>query len=371
MNTSKVIPGSGIPWIQAFMLWGQFSTPLYNVDTGGNYCDPTNARTGGKCGKAFGCTVNTADPSVLLGGIPFFAQSDFYRCLSIWINNDLTYEALKPGFKLVDDFAPRGQRQLYFSRNDTTGAYLPFSTGTVFTQNLPTNPDFVQLINEVRAVANLESVPPSFPSGEPIDFWDQYTTLSATINHAIGWGLLICFCTIWILLVCLVEGDSSFVKRFFATFWASALVTGVIALTVYELYGYMAYAGLKISAIPAISIIMSTGVAVEYTAYIAVIFVNASGAGNQRSHHALMTMMAPTIDGGVTMFLGVVMLAASPFIFIVKYFFYPWLLIIFFGMFNGLAFLPVLLSLVGPPAVMSETGRRTADAGKTDLAVKS
>jgi len=66
-----------------------------------------------------------------------------------------------------------------------------------------------------------------------------------------------------------------------------------------------------------------------------------------------MLMMAPVVDGGITMFLGVVMLAASPFVFIVKYFFYPWLLIIFFGFFNGIAFLPVLFSLVGPPAVKS------------------
>jgi len=184
--------------------------------------------------------------------------------------------------------------------------------------------------------------------------------------------LLICFGSIWFLLLCLVEGDAGFVKRLFATFWASALATGIIAMTVFELYGYMAYAGIKISAIPAISIIMSTGVAVEYTAYIAVIFVNAAGTGNERAHHALMTMMAPTIDGGVTMFLGVVMLAASPFIFIVKYFFYPWLLIIFFGVYNGLAFLPVMFSLVGPPAVKSDAFKRTADAsGKQDLAIKN
>jgi hypothetical protein len=230
------------------------------------------------------------------------------------------------------------------------------------TQGLSVNQDFVDLINEARAVANSAATPPSFPAGEPIDFWDQYVYLSEIINKAVGFGLLICFVTIFILLLVLVEGDSSFIKRLFATFWASALTTGIIALTVYEIYGFMAYAGLKISAIPAISIIMSTGVAVEYTAYIAVSFVNGVGTGNERSTHALMLMLAPVIDGAVTMFLGVVMLAASPFVFIVKYFFYPWLLIIFFGMFNGIAFLPVVFSLVGPPAVMSAAGKKTVDS---------
>jgi len=218
---------------------------------------------------------------------------------------------------------------------------------------------------------NRDTTPPTFPAGEPIDFWDQYVTLANLILHAIGFSLLICFVTIFALLLVLVEGDSSVVKRVFATFWASALTTGIIALTVFEIYGYMAWAGLKISAIPAISIIMSTGVAVEYTAYTSVAFVNGAGTMNERAVHCLMLMMAPTIDGAITMFLGVVMLAASPFVFIVKYFFYPWLLIIFFGVFNGLAFLPVLFSLVGPPAVMSVQGKKTIDANSKEVAAKA
>jgi hypothetical protein len=368
MATEKVVDGSGTPWMQVFMSWGQVSTPLYNTATNGQLCDPTNSRTEGQCGELlkYNCTVITADDSVVNGSIPFYAETEFYRCLQLWINIDLAYEALKPGFKLVDEFAPKGQRQLFFSRDDETGKYLPFSRGTLITLGLSRNADFVQLINEVRAVANSETTPPTFPLGEPIDFWDQYVTLREVINKAVGFGLLICFVTIWFLLLCLVEGDAGVIKRIFATFWASALTTGIIALTVYEIFGYMAFAQLKISAIPAISIIMSTGVAVEYTAYVAVAFVNGQGTLNQRAEHALMLMLAPVIDGAVTMFLGVVMLAASPFVFIVKYFFYPWLFIIFFGMYNGVAFLPVVFSLVGPPAVKS--GSRTDIAGGKDVA---
>jgi len=368
MASEKVVDASGTPWIQVMMSWGQVQTPLYDPFASGQLCHPTSTRTEGKCGLVYGCAVITADDSVVNGSIPYFAKADFYRCLELWINTDLGFEALKPGFKLVDEFAAKGNRKLVFSRNDSTGLYLPYSTGSLITQGLNTNADFVQLINEARAVANSQTVPPSFPTGEPIDFWDQYVSLREIINRAVGFGLLICFGTIWFLLVCLVEGDSSVLKRIFATFWASALTTGIIALTVYEIYGYMAFAGLKISAIPAISIIMSTGVAVEYTAYLAVVFVNGSGTGNERARHSLMLMLAPVIDGAVTMFLGVVMLAASPFVFIVKYFFYPWLFIIFFGMFNGIALLPVLFSLVGPPAVMSAAGKKTIDS--KELATK-
>jgi len=354
MATPYIVPGSGLPWMQVMMSWGQVDTPLYDTNADGQICSPTSSRTGGKCGKAVGCQVITADDSVVNGSIPFFARADFKRCLTLWVRTDLGYEAIKPQFPLVDPYATRTARAIKFSdSDDPLAAFLPYTTGTLFAQNLRQNADFVQLINQVRAVANNQTTPPSFPLGEPIDFWDQYVSLSAIINKAVGYGLLICFCTIWFLLLLLVEGDSSVPKRIFATFWAASLTTGIIALSVYEIYGYMAFAGLKISAIPAISIIMSTGVAVEYTAYVAVAFVNGAGTLNERSRHALMLMMAPVVDGGITMFLGVVMLAASPFVFIVKYFFYPWLLIIFFGFFNGIAFLPVLFSLVGPPAVKS------------------
>jgi len=362
MATEKVVDNSGTPWIQVMMSWGGVNTPLYNTNTSTNtmaLCNPSNSRTGGKCGAYFGCTVVTADDSVLNGAIPFFPKATFYDCLEKWINNDLAYDALKPGFKLMDEFATKPNRKLY-KTND--GKYLPISKGTLFTLGLNENPDFVQLIEEVNAVANSSTTPPSFIVGEPIDFWDQYTSLRQIINLAVGYGLLICFVVIFVLLICLVEGDASLPKRIFATFWASALTTAIIALSVYQLYGFMAFANLKISAIPAISIIMSTGVAVEFTAYIAVAFVNAPGTGNERAHHALMLMLTPVTDGAVTMFLGICMLAASPFVFIVKYFFYPWLLIIFFGMFNGVAFLPVLFALIGPPAVKSGSGNKTVDS---------
>jgi len=278
--------------------------------------------------------------------------------LTEWINSDLVYEALKPGFPLVVSDAPRGQRVLAL----TDGNILPFTRGTLITAGLSYNKDFVQLIEEVRAVANAETTPPTFPIGEPFDFWDQYVNLRAIINKSVGLGLLICFVAILVLLSGLAQSEGTgIVKRVLAVFWASALTTGIIAMTVFEIYGFMAFSGIKISAIPAISIIMSTGVAVEYTAYICVSFVNAGGNRNERSTHALMVMMAPTIDGAVTMFLGVVMLAASKFLFIVKYFFYPWLLIIWFGFFNGVAVLPVLFSIVGPFAINLKSKTTTTD----------
>lgn len=50
---------------------------------------------------------------------------------------------------------------------------------------------------------------------------------------------------------------------------------------------------------------------------------------------------------------GIIMLAFSEFEFIVKYFFIVLSALILIGLINGLALLPVLLSLIGPPCEVS------------------
>ncbi|TMS35894.1 hypothetical protein L596_003186 [Steinernema carpocapsae] len=58
------------------------------------------------------------------------------------------------------------------------------------------------------------------------------------------------------------------------------------------------------------------------------------------------------------------MLAFSEFEFVVKYFFVVMFALIIIGLINGLALLPVLLSLVGPPCEI-----RPLDGNKKRLAV--
>jgi len=244
---------------------------------------------------------------------------------------------------------------VYGGPHNTT-KMLPISNGFFVAKDLVKNQDFVDLINSADAILGPDTVPPSFPYGQPVDFWDQYITLQATIYSAIGYSLLLCFLVLCVGLFVLAKSkDAGVCKKLIAAVWGAALVTGVIAMVVFELYGFMVWSDIQISAIPAITIIMSTGVAVEYTCYIAVAFINAPGTRVERSKEALDTMFAPTVDGCATMLLGVVLLSASNFPFIVKYFFYVWLLLIWFGLYNGLCVLPVLFSLFGPPALNSRS----------------
>lgn len=71
---------------------------------------------------------------------------------------------------------------------------------------------------------------------------------------------------------------------------------------------------------------------------------NSSLIANFQEH-----MFIPVIHGGLSTLLGIVMLAFSEFDFVVKYFFVVMTALVIIGLINGLALLPVLLSLIGPP----------------------
>ncbi|KAI8509049.1 Protein patched 1 [Branchiostoma belcheri] len=85
-----------------------------------------------------------------------------------------------------------------------------------------------------------------------------------------------------------------------------------------ELFGVMGLLGIKLSAIPAVIIIASVGIGVEFTVHISFVSIcYIIGDRNERMVSALEHMMSPVIDGAISTLLGVVMLAGSEFEFIV------------------------------------------------------
>merc|ERR1719483_496790 len=112
----------------------------------------------------------------------------------------------------------------------------------------------------------------------------------------------------------------------------------------------MGLLGIKLSAVPAVILILSVGIGAEFTIHIMMSFVGCIGDRKQRTILALEHMFAPVVHSALSTFLGFLMLAFSQFDFIVRYFFLVLAALILLGLFNGLVFLPVLLVIVGPPA---------------------
>ena len=238
---------------------------------------------------------------------------------------------------------------------------IEYAEQTFFSEGISETSDFENLINDVRGIleryegSNIYS----YPSGVPFLFWEQYINLRRNVGLACGLILVACFVATIIFLMDL---------------WSAVLLVCMLALIAAEVFGVTGFLEIKFSSIPGIMIIASVGVAVEFTAPLTFYFLKASSepgekklsffgifdfpsclahwlvTRNERMHKALEHRFTPVFNGSVTTFLGIIMLAFAELPFIRLYFFAILLSIVLLGMLNGLILLPVLLSLVGPPA---------------------
>ena len=257
---------------------------------------------------------------------------------------------------------PEGSLEDWSVNNSEIANYGPivYAEHNLFCEGLEDTPDFENLINEVRDL--LEAYESrginSYPSGTPFLFWEQYINLRRNVFIACGLILVACFIA------------TSF---FLMDLWSASILVCMLAIISAEVFGVTGFLDIKFSSVPAIMIIASVGVSVEFTAPLTFYFLKATAnpgekelsvfgfqlpaflatwlvTRNERMHKALENRFTPIFNGSVTTFLGIIMLAFAELPFIRKYFFAILISIVFLGLLNGLVLLPVILSLFGPPA---------------------
>nr|CAD7195037.1 unnamed protein product [Timema douglasi] len=271
----------------------------------------------------------------------------FYNYLSAWASNDaLAYGASqanfrpepRPWFHVASDFELKDEKGESTKDNDgdeeckekparkrreekiSESVQIPKSAPLIYAQiplylhGLSNTERITRALGQVRALCRKfeERGLPNYPSGIPFLFWEQYLGL----RHL----------------------------------WAATLVVGALAAIVLQLLGLMGVLGIKLSAVPAVLLVVAVGIGVHFTLHICLGFVSSIGCRNRRISLALEHMFAPIMHGALTTLLGVFMLAFSEFDFIVSYFFSVLVTLVLIGLVNGLVFFPVLLSLIGPAA---------------------
>ena len=107
--------------------------------------------------------------------------------------------------------------------------------------------------------------------------------------------------------------------------------------------------GVDINAISVVNMIMAMGLSVEFVVHVTTAFSNASGTREDRAKKALSLMGSSVFTGiTITKLCGVYVLGFAPSSLFRLYYFRMYICIIVLGAFHGLAFMPVLLSLIGP-----------------------
>jgi Niemann-Pick C1 protein len=129
-----------------------------------------------------------------------------------------------------------------------------------------------------------------------------------------------------------------------------------VFLVFYELMGFMwllneVLGGYPVeqNAVFVVNLVTSLGFGVEFCNHIGMNFMRQSGTKEERAKKALTEMGSSVLVGiATTKFIGVIVLAFAPSTLFKLYYFRMYLFIIIFGVFNGLMFLPTMLSVIGP-----------------------
>jgi predicted RND superfamily exporter protein len=264
-------------------------------------------------------------------GRPLIPEDRFYVYLTAWVNTDILFaEATQPNFRPIVPFWPVAQHPAIEKAKKLTFAQMP-----MFANGLSSSASHIELIKQTRKIIeNARSKGISaYPRGTSFTFYEQYINLQTYLIIAVVQILAACLLATSVLLLCV---------------WSGVIMVFMLALTATEVYGFLGLADIQFSAIPCVTVIISVGATVEFTAPLLLMFVKITGTRKERVEYALLYRFIPIFNGAVTTLLGFVMLAFSEFEFIFKYFFLIFIALIVAGTFNGLVLLPVILSLIGP-----------------------
>ncbi|KVI07692.1 Patched, partial [Cynara cardunculus var. scolymus] len=318
--TSSYIAKPAASWLDDFLVWvSPEAFGCCRKFTNGSYCAPDDQPP--CCSMSDGsCSVN----GVCKDCTTCFRHSDFQ-------NERPTTPQFKeklPWFlsALPSADCAKGGHGAYTNSVELKGFEDGVIQASSFrTYHTPLNKQ-VDFVNSMRAAREFSSRVSNslkievFPYSVFYMFFEQYLDIwkTALISLAVAIGA--------VFIVCLVITCS---------FWSSGIIVLVLVMILVDLLGVMAVLNIQLNAVSVVNLVMSMS----------------SGDRDQRTKEALGTMGASVFSGiTITKLVGVIVLCFSRTEIFVVYYFQMYLALVLLGFMHGLIFLPVVLSMFGPPS---------------------
>ncbi|XP_063062244.1 patched domain-containing protein 3 [Engraulis encrasicolus] len=163
-------------------------------------------------------------------------------------------------------------------------------------------------------------------------YYDQYAVIvSNTIQN-------IAVATVVMLVISLLLIPSP-LSSLWVTFAIASVIVGVA--------GFMALWGVNLDSISMINLVICIGFSVDFSAHISYAFVSSNErTANKKAVDAVYNLGYPIVQGAISTIAGVVVLSAAK-SYIFRTFFKIMFLVITFGAFHGIVFIPVFLTFFG------------------------
>lgn len=259
----------------------------------------------------------------------------FYNYLTAWSKNDIAYDFSQAHIKPFPE--PWAHEKTDPSCNIPPSHPITYAQSAFILNGLHSDEKIMEVLSDVRNICDsfVSRGLPNYPHGLLVTFWEQFFSVRFYLFILVASVLAVVFV---VVLTVLLNPFAAFLEVF------------VLVCTMVELYGFMGLAGVKMSSLSAVLLIVSVGTTVHVTVPFVLAFQTCIGPRDRRMVLSLEQAVTPSIHTFVAAFLGLLVLAATELVFIRKYIFGPFVVMLMLGCLNGLVFLPVLLSLVGPSA---------------------